>query len=278
MSFRPLATTSDYYMAFLDGIRREYTTIVPPVLFNRIINEAELEWITTKIPTREFVQKRIDDINMLRVATDNTFMYNDEAVNEIKPSSENFFPVPRKEAGSYDETTGMVKMIYDDTVNQVSVVSYYPIYLSGCRVDFRLASSPSEWTEAKILRSDDRGHLLKSPFRSPRQGKIYYEVTGKYIRAYLPSGETALGMNLEYYTYPRKVYFDETNQSDNANFPDTTDGKNPYEAGYGSINSIFEEYQKREILDIAVRIFLERRSDARYKTVLNESAIKQSKQ
>lgn len=271
MSFRPLHTTKDYYEAFTDGIRRSFTSIVPPLLFNRIIQDAELEWVMTKLPEREIVQKRIDDINVLRVATDGVFLFNEEPVAEIKPFSENFFPVPRKQNGHYNEETGMV------TLNNGEDSVDYPIYLRGCRIDFRLASSPGIWSEAKILRSDDRGHVLKSVYRSPRPGKIYYEVSGNFIKAHLPSGEVALGMNLEYYTYPRKVWFDESNIADNENYPEATDGKNPYESGYGSINSIFEEYQKREIIDLAVRMFLENRSSARYQTALNEFAIKNNK-
>ena len=271
MSFRPLHTMKDYYEAFTDGIRRSFTSIIPPVLFNRIIQDAELEWVMTKLPEREFMQKRIDDINILRVATDGTFLYNEVAVPEIKPFTTNTFPVPRKENGHYNETTGMV------TLNKGEFEKDYPIYLQGCRVDFRLLSSASEWSEAKILRSDDRAHVLKSVFRSPRPGKIYYEVSGNYIKAHLPSGETAIGMNLEYYTYPRKAWFDETSQPDNPGYPAVTNGKSPYQSGYGSVNSIFEEYQKREIIDLAVRVFLENRSSARYQTALNEYAIKNNK-
>lgn len=271
MSFRPLHTTKDYYEAFTDGIRRSFTSIIPPTLFCRIIQDAELEWVMTKLPDREFVQKRIDDINILRVATDNTFLVNEVVVPEIKPFTANFFPVPRKENGHYNETTGMV------TLNKGVFENDYPIYLQGCRVDFRLSASSSEWSEAKLLRSDDRGHVLKSVYRSPRPGKIYYEISGQHIKAHLPSGEQALGMNLEYYTYPRKVWFDESNQADNLNFPSETNGKKPYESGYGSVNSIFEEYQKREIIDLAVRMFLENRSSARYQTALNEFAIKNNK-
>ena len=264
-----LVTTKDYYMAFLDGIRREYTSVVPPVIFNRIINEAEFEWVQAKLDSRELSQKRIDDINFLRVATDDLFEKDGVKMNAILPIDgyPNHFYLPY-ETNHQVDSLGMV-LIGEN---------HYPVYLSGCRVDFQLSSSPDKWTEAKILRNDVKGHYLESVFRRPSATKIYYEQAGDYIIAYVAKGDQALKMNLEYYTYPRRVFFDKLNPEDNAGFPVVTDGKSPYQDGYGSVNSVLKESQKREVLDIAVRIFLERRSSERYKTMLNETIIKQSKQ
>lgn len=58
-------TAESMYKYFLQLIRKERTTTVSPDKWNEWINSTLLNWVKTKLPEQEFVQKRIDDLEAL---------------------------------------------------------------------------------------------------------------------------------------------------------------------------------------------------------------------
>ena len=134
-----LLTTEDYYKATLNSVRKTHTVVLDPTQWNALINLAELEYVMSKLPEREMTQKRIDDLSVLRVFTDGKFKYNGTLVKPIQPIlNSTMFPLPKTSSSYYDKTSGMIKIGSD----------YYPIYLSGCRVDFKILGS---WVPAIML-------------------------------------------------------------------------------------------------------------------------------
>lgn len=259
MKARPLDTTEEYYKALLESIRKAFTVILKPSEFNALINLAELEFVMGKLPEREFNQKRLDDLSVLRVFTDGKFIYDGTVIQPIPAYlGTSMFALPKRESSYYDATSGMVKIGNN----------YYPLYLSGARIDFKIGDN---WIDAKLMRSDQKSDILKSGYRKPSATKVYFDVAGQWINGYFATGSNATAMNLEYYAYPRTVFFDENTPGD-IDAP----GQPPPVINPGSVNSVFEEYQKREIIDIATRRYLEIIESPRYKSMLNELSVKQN--
>ena len=116
------------------------------------------------------------------------------------------------------------------------------------------------------MRSDNKIPILKSPYRKPKDSRLYYEVFNRVIHLITGTPSYGVAMNLEYLRWPVNIFFDELNQDD-------TPGAD-YTPGNGSINCELPPVIRKEIVDIAVRIYLERVRDPRYQTYLNESQMR----
>ena len=104
------------------------------------------------------------------------------------------------------------------------------------------------------MRSDQRNVILNNPFRKPKDSRLYYEILDGKIRLITGTNSIGYAMRLEYLRYPKQIFFDK-------------DGNN-------HVHCEFAPQQQKEIVDIAVRTYLERVMDPRYKSFLNEQAIK----
>ncbi len=127
-------TAESMYKYFLALIRKERTSTINPVKWNEWINAIVLDWVKTKLPENEFVQKRIDDLEAIKVRT------NDVQFPFIVSTDLNSFPIP-----------------YEDINN-------YPRYLHGLSAEFK-TSATSSTVYGKIMRSDNNGTYLNNPFR-----------------------------------------------------------------------------------------------------------------
>lgn len=265
-----LTSTYEMYKAFLDGIKKSHQGTVNPAMFNRIINDwGQDEFMSRYADELEVTQKEIDKISILRVITDGIFSYSEK----IDGSSQYVLvPIPVSTTIS-----NYFEFPFDGnkTINNV----VYPAYRRLASVQFQLQYSNdvcnrtglSEYKQAKILRSDQRTMIYSSSFRKPSADKLYYLFMGKHI--VLDCGQSlgvkSVGkkMILEYYRYPRKIFYN-TNAG-------TTDQVGTAVYDYsgttaGSVPCEFAGYVRKEIVDIAVRLFLERVKDPRYQSFLNE--------
>ena len=265
-----LETTIDMYKAFLDGIKKSHQGTVSPDAFNRLINDwGQDEFMSKYADQVELTQKEIDKISVLRVITDNIFKYSTRidggsayALPPIPVSSiNNYFNYP------FDK---------DTTISSV----LYPAYRRFGGVQFQLQyindrcnrAGYSEYKSAKVLKSDQRTILYSNNYRKPNEDRLYFYFSGKDI--VLDCGQRigiqskGVKMILEYYRYPRKIFFDTQK-------PTTEQIGTPvYTVNTGCVNCEFPGYVKKEIVDIAVRNFLERSKDPRYQSFLNEIQIK----
>ena len=123
----------------------------------------------------------------------------------------------------------------------------YPLYLHGLRATFIGDDNGIEFM-AHIRRSEQAGVMTWNKYRKPKYARPYYEYRNDNI--YL-TGRDSTTMYLEYYRYPAMVSV--VNNID----PET----NPV--------------QSEEIVQIAVRLFLENRGDPRYKSKLQEMMVTQ---
>jgi hypothetical protein len=135
--------------------------------------------------------------------------------------------------------------VYSGVTSGILMSGTYPLYLHGLTVIF--TDEDGEFG-AKLKRTDMAQVMLWDKYRKPTYGRPYYEVRkGKMI----VTGRPATSMILSYYRYPALVSY--TN----------------------SINPETNPEQSEEIVQIAVRLFLENRGDTRYKSKLQEMMMTQ---
>jgi hypothetical protein len=82
------------------------------------------------------------------------------------------------------------------------------------------------------------------------------------IRLINETSSTAYALRLEYLRYPIEIFYDENNPQD-------------YPLG-GSINCEFGSQQKKEIIEVAVRTYLERVKDPRWQSFLQEEMLRKA--
>lgn len=259
-----ITTAKQMYQAFLDGIKKDSTSIINPSQFNRIINDwGQDEWIKTNALAVEFNQKQIDDLDKIRCVSDGVFQWNNAGtlvtLNPIAPNAigKNLFLIPK-----YIQT-GIRTIAEDGTITAQS----FPRYLRTLNVSFKLAygdnqecnlKGKSNWLKAAIMRSDQRVVIMDNPFRVPKDRRLYYELLDGTIRLITADNSTSVGyaLRLEFLRYPNSIFFDVQN--------------------IAHIDCEFAPQQQKEIVDIAIRTYLERVKDPRYQSFLNEEAIKSS--
>jgi hypothetical protein len=232
-----IATTGDIYRAFLRGIRKENTSVVKPSLFNPFINEVLLEVVKGKLPQAEFSQKRIDDLSVLRVVTDGGRLHGSRPV--INESSPGVFDLPV----SFENTASGQPM--DDRF------ANYPLYLHGINASFRRRDSV-QWRGAVLRKSDKTVMMEDNPYRRPTKDRLYFELISGQIR--LVGGDQEDTLRLEYYRYPRIINFS------------TTPGE--------TIDPEFNPSFNQEVTETAIRRYLERVADPRYRSFLQEEMLR----
>lgn len=180
-----LDTAESMYKYFLTEVRKERTIVITPAAWTELINIAAIDWVKTKLPLAEFNQKRIDDLEAVKVLTDGI----SEAI--ITSSYTNQFEIP------YDDGT-------------------LPKYLHGLSASFGYTTSTTKpvvldrHIAGKILRSDKRVVNDGNPYRqASNETFAYYEQRGGYIFC-MPESLEWNKLILEYYSYPKEIIFSTT--------------------------------------------------------------------
>lgn len=118
------------------------------------------------------------------------------------------------------------------------------------------ADGVSEWLRADILRADQRAALMNNAYKYPSDEKPYYAFVGEFIELVTMTSSTPYRMKLEYLRYPRQIRYVAPNS-------DLT-----------AVDCELAPIQQKEIVDIAIRQFLEATKDERYQTNLVEKQIR----
>ena len=175
-----LVTVTDMYRYFLDGIRKEYTKVVRPDEFNRVINDwGMLPWMATRIGTGELDEKNLDDLDVVHIKGE-----------ELLPSGTNEFDLTTTAYQYYRMTAIDFKIQY---VNNICGLT-----------------GESEWLDANIMRSDKRNSIRRSIYRQPKDSKLYYERGESIVRLITGTQSYATRARIDYYRYPDEIVFDET--------------------------------------------------------------------
>lgn len=230
-----METAEELYKYWLSLIRKERTTIVKPAQWVTIMNAGAIDWVKTKLPQTEFVQKRIDDLEAIHVLTDGVqedMIESDEATGA--------FMIPSRYLYGLSASFGY----YHTSIDEIPEEDEPPMDRSLIGSD---SSRMKYIVGGKILRSDNRVFLSKNPYRKPDDETIYFELrSGKvYLKT---DGSPYNRMIMEYYR-----------------FPDTFS----YGTGDDATGS-FNASQNKEIVDLTARKFLERMKDPRYQSYVAE--------
>ena len=169
-----LLTTEDNYKYFLDGIKKEQTSTVKPFLFNRIANDAQDLWLSEKVTEIEINQKRIDDLEVLRVVTDGVFIYRDTNANPVTETV--LYPIPPIVVNTTIQPAFKLPVNPSENIATNDPVGYtnFPRYYRLLNVMFKVVyqndrcgrTGVSEWLMAKIMRSDKKS-VVNNPYRKP---------------------------------------------------------------------------------------------------------------
>lgn len=265
-----LSTAQSLYVAFLDGIKKSYTGTVIPAVFDRIWNQwAQVEWLKNNVSSDEGIElteKQIDDLAVL---------VNRWHFNTSVPAS-NVYALPTGES--------LHSVVYGGITELIKLPKYYRALSIRFKLDYDSSSNQecsltgvSGWLKATHMNSDQRSMHYSSVYRKPKDSNLYWQriqvptlatvttpaPTHKEITAITDSiemltdevvGSTSNAMYLEYLTYPVEISVSST----------------------PNINSNLSEDAKKEIVDIAVRMYLERVRDPRYQSFLIEQKMNSS--
>jgi hypothetical protein len=235
-----LRTTDDMYRATIEGTNKHRTGILTPAKWNMLINLAQTDYCRDHIVNGEVIQKRIDDLRMLYI------------VDEINPITTTSFPLP--DGISVNNSQGVLLPLYMRLLSTAFKINYVN---NVCKL-----TGLSDWIyNVKVLKSDNRNIIKRNPFRRPSDAKIYQRQIGNTVVIDTGTSSTAALMHIEYFKWPVEIFFNENN------IPDTG---NPLT---GSVNCELPPEQRQEIVDYAVRVYIERSQDPRYRTILNEEQI-----
>lgn len=219
-------TATSLHLAFLKGIKKEYSGTVTPDEFVALWNEkAQPKWIADCVSMKEGIEtteKKINDLQPLR----REYIFN--------PISTNRFSMP--DAMIFDENGAPVEK-HMRTLNVSFKIDYDQSTDQQCDL-----TGISDWLDAKIMRSDQKTYAKKSAFRRPTDSNLYYDVVDGLIRFISDPvyGSPAVKMDMEYLRLPNEIAITGTD-----------------------VPSILGEYQCQEIIDICVELYLERVKDPR---------------
>lgn len=267
-----LSTANEIFLSFLDGIRKSHTTTVKPEKFARIWNEwAMPEWINSNTSLREGVelsQKQIDDLSNIRK------IYIMEPVTWSPKGQNTAFrkPYDGETATIIDELSGapitgapvnylralnvMFRLDYD---SRSGWDSYNETYHGGqeCGLTGESDWFNAGWLRSTYLKSNVESIVMSSPYRKPKDSRLYHRIVGNYIQMISDPwiGNAATKMRLDFLYYPSEMTY-------------TT------QLGLLYDDREFWPYQITEIIQIAVRLYLERTQSPRWQSFFQEDIAK----
>jgi len=118
------------------------------------------------------------------------------------------------------------------------------------------ADGESSWLRAQLMRADQRADIYQNAYRYPTDEKPYYRLLGEFIEFVNETSSYPLRMKLEYLRYPRAIKYVEPTSDDVA------------------VDCELPSIQQKEIVDMAVRMYIEATQSPRYQSQIVEEQIK----
>ena len=232
-------TVSDMYNLFLGRIQKKSKRSVWPRDFNRVINVAYREWLEMRVDELEQDQKRMDDLSPLHFITDSTITIQIPNVGDLVLA-------PLTPANGYFE-----------------MPEHYPIYyrLMSAYMDVEVAGVQYKGIYTKVLKSNLKmATLFQDPYRLPmvdvhdlKRSRLYLQPMNKKFKIFVPGDAVPKSLVIEYIKDPDDIYFDV--------------------GGVHSVDCELDDLRAAEVVELAVRKFMEEVESPRYQTALNENSI-----
>lgn len=230
-----LLTYRDLFTYFLDGIKKTYTGTVHPNVFARIFNE----WGMLQWTAENVSMKEGVELTQKQIDDLQSLLVIEE-VNRITNNTITISSLSKK---------------YRRMGNMMVKVDYDSMTCDTCKRE-----GLSDWLPVKVMRIDQETYIKKSVFRRPSESKVYYKHIGDALIFDTGEKVNVVKAKIEYFRYPSEMA--PMVMTDIATWNTTQ---------YTDIDT----EQKKEVLDMCVKIYLERVKDERYKSFLNEQFINQ---
>lgn len=247
----------DMYRAFLLGIDKGKTAVVKIDKWNRFINLVLADWLDERIAKSLMANIVFPELESLHVDTDGV-SHNPVAPVGTFGGDKYLFGIPYNgnSINSIDIDTGQVqKYIYPHFYHLITVqfkirIKYNPNDLGEI----------SDWLPSRLMKIRQRGFILQNDYEQPLDTRLYYEALGEVIR--LATGRVSgkslsegYAMRIEYYKEPWRIELDPN----------------------GAIlhDMVSTRKARKEVVDMAVRIYLEQKQNPRYQSYLNEMVIRE---
>ena len=247
----------DMYRAFLLGIDKGKTAVVRIPKWNQFINLVITDWINERIAKSLISNIIFPELESLHVDTDGVSYFPVAPVG-ILGGDEFLFEIPYdgKSINRINIETGQIlKTIYPHFYHLITV--QFKIRIKNSINDLGIIS---DWLPARPMKVEQRGFILKNDYEQPTDTRLYYEVLGDVIR--LATGKVSgksvsegYAMRIEYYKEPWVIELDPN----------------------GDIlqDMVTTKKARKDVVDMAVRIYLEQKQNPRYQSYLNEMVIRE---
>lgn len=271
------------YDSVLKGIRKKRTAAIWPRDFNILINEAKLEWLRDKVKESDLTQQRIDDLEAIRYITDST-------IEELVSTTTETMVGGEVDSDTYDPVTGIRTVVQTDSpqageftttvyqrlipITPISGYNYifdvlpenYPTYyrLQSIQINVVYGGTAYGPISSKPLKADRRSDILTNPYKQPfldvneiDRSRVYHQYMQGRLHFLLPENVSGQDIVVEYIKPPVDIYIDANNSANN-------------------VDSELGSDQQQQIVDIAIRMYLESTLSQRYQSTLAEEQIKQT--
>lgn len=208
----------------LDKVRKSHIGTVTPLTWNRLISEALKEFKRQFWLDYESNRANIDLIFPLK-----TFEANYDTESNLSDIPDDWW----KPAN--------IRVMVENNNNPI----LYPNLIL-----------PDMWIPCHEAKSGERDNIFANPFTGTNHKQCYFELRGNQIAFFPMEGLTVTKVELEYYKVPREIWFDQTAMPDNENYPLPNGAIDPYNAGYGSINTELSDDVRTLLIENASDIYL----------------------
>lgn len=249
----------DMYKGFLEGIDKGSTVVVRVQKWNQFINLVALDWLDKQIGLSKVGAEVNPDLESLHIDLDGV-SYRPIAPKAGFGGEEFLFELPRNDSmlNTRNHDGVIIPTMVGDGDDEIpefyhiKSVLFKIIYGSGWI---------SDWLPAREMHASRRGFIMLNPYERPLDTRLYYEIIEGYIR--LSTGKASglsesAGYSMRLGFYKKLDVMEIDVQS-------------------GSIvrDVVLTQKTRKEIVDKAIRIYLERKMNPRYKTYLQEMVIKE---
>lgn len=173
-------------------LNKENTGTLSDTEFEVIFNKAMLDWVGIKYRELEKDQKRIDDLRVL-IAPPLVLSNVGAAAN-----GQELFNLPYVSAPAVGASHGYM--------HQLNVGLKLRRLVDGVATPIPCVA-PGGWASARVLRSDERYKLERSPFGWPTDDEPYVLFVGSQLRVWSPVDTWAHEARIEYIRYPVACQF-----------------------------------------------------------------------
>jgi hypothetical protein len=229
-------TYKDLHVQFLDGIKKTYTGTVHPNIFIRIFNDWAIpEWVANNVSFDEGVERTQKQVDDLDRIT---------VTKEYPRITDNKIQLP----DDYIRLTSIMVKIGKYACDKLDVSEYERIYREM---------------------SDQKSYNYQSFFRKPSKHRPYYKQIGEVVI----SGSQKTNNNSMIHFIPGKNNHVVACEIEYIRRPDNL-------PPYNNTDWVDREYidfrkeQLLEVINVCIRLYLERVKDERYQTFLNEQNIR----